>query len=122
MLKEKMLPVSILCLSISIIISASVISKGMQKSGQHVGAGLTYISSGLNNIASSANNNNSIQSGDNTFDLLTAANYLGISQGKLIELTKATISGPPYVKVGDQYIFNKIALDKWLETVRLEIK
>jgi hypothetical protein len=42
--------------------------------------------------------------------------------GRLIELTSAAGSGLTYVKVGDQYIFSKIALDKWLETVRLEIK
>ena len=35
MLKEKMLPISIICLAISIIISANIVSKGMNNNGAY---------------------------------------------------------------------------------------
>lgn len=61
--------------------------------------------------------------GKNTFDLTTAARYLGISEGSLLNLVSDEESGIPYIKISNSaYVFGKTALDKWLETARIEIK
>jgi excisionase family DNA binding protein len=123
MLKEKMLPVSIFCLAISIIISASIVTKGMKNNGQYVRTGLGDIGSGLNSISSSLNPyniNQGIQK-DN-YSLSEASIYLRISENKLIQLVNNKGSRIPYVKVGSDYIFNRNALDKWLETAKIEVQ
>ena len=122
MLKEKMLPISIFCLAISIIISAAILTKGMKNNGEYVRTGLGDIGSGLNNISSNFNyyNNNQGIPKDN-YSLDEASIYLRISQDKLIELVGNKGSGIPYVKIGGDYIFNRNALDKWLETAKIEV-
>lgn len=125
MLKEKILPISIFGLSISIIISASIIAKGMRYNGESVNNGLYHISNGLNNINNTVNNNstainNNGYSGEN-YNLYEAAEYIGVLQSRLKEITNIKESGIPYIKAGDEYIFNKNALDKWLETARVEV-
>ena len=123
MLKEKMLPMSIFCLAISIIISASIITKGMKNNGEYVGSGLGHIGSGLDNIGSSLNpyNINQRIPKDN-YSLNEASEYLRISVNKLIQLVGNKGSGIPYVKIGSDYIFNRNALDKWLETAKIEVE
>lgn len=125
MSKEKLLPISIFCLSISIIISSSIIAKGMKENGTYVNGGLINISQGLNNISNTVNyknNNNSTVGKTQTFNLYTAAQYLGITYDKLEQIVSLKDSGIPYIKIGNEYIFSKSALDKWLETGRVEIK
>jgi excisionase family DNA binding protein len=123
MLKEKMLPISIFCLAISIIISASILTKGMKNNGEYVGTGLGVIGHGLNNISSNLNpyNNNQGIPKDN-YSSAEAAIYLRISENKLMQLVSNKGSGIPYVKIGSDYIFNKNALDKWLETAKIEVQ
>jgi excisionase family DNA binding protein len=123
MLKEKMLPVSILCLAISIIISASIIAKGMKTNGDYVSTGLRNMGSGLNNIGSNLNpyNNNQGIPKDN-YSLDEASNYLNISENQLIQLVGDKGSEIPYVRIGTDYIFNRNALDKWLETAKIEMQ
>lgn len=123
MLKEKMLPGSILCLAISIIISASIVAKGMKSNGDYVRTGLRDIGSGLNNISSNLNpysNNQGIPK-DN-YSLNEASIYLRISEYKLIDLVVNKGSGIPFVRIGTDYIFNRNALDKWLETAKIEMQ
>lgn len=125
MLKEKLLPISIFGLSISIIISASIIAKGMRYNGESVNNGLYHISNGLNNINNTVNNNstainNNGYSGEN-YNLYEAAEYIGILQSRLKEIVAIDESGIPYIKAGNEYIFNKNALDRWLETARVEV-
>lgn len=129
MLKEKLLPISIFCLSISIIISASIISKGMRNNGESVNSGLYGISNGLNNINNTAiNNSNSTATNNNNgysnniYSLSDVASYIGISEIRLKEIIAIKEYGMPYIKTGNSYIFNKNALDKWLETARVEIE
>lgn len=123
MLKEKMLPISIFCLAISIIISASILTKGMKNNGEYVSTGLGDIGHGLNNISNNLNpyNNNQGIPKDN-YSLPEAAIYLRISENKLMQLVNNKGSGIPYVKIGSDYIFNRNALDKWLETAKIEIQ
>lgn len=130
MLKEKLLPISIFCLAISIIISASIIAKGMRNNGESVNNGLYGISNGLNNIsnkvADNNNSNNSTATNDygyykNIYSLGEAAAYIGISEIRLKEIIALKESGIPYIKTGTSYTFNKNALDKWLEVAIIEI-
>jgi len=83
MLKEKMLPISIFCLAISIIISALIVTKGMKNNGEYVRTGLRDIGSGLNNISSELNpyNNNQGIPKDN-YSLTEASKYLRISENQ----------------------------------------
>lgn len=123
MLKENLLPISILCLAISIIISASMLAKGMKTNGDYVSTGLRGIGSGLSNIGSNLNptNNNQGIPKDN-YSLDEASIYLRIPDYKLIELVSDKGSGIPYVRIGTDYIFSRNALDKWLETAKVEMQ
>lgn len=123
MLKEKLLSVSIFCLSASIIIGAFIIANGMKANGEYVSSGLSSITNGLNNMGNTFNNtNNNGVVFRSTYDLTAASTYLGISESELIKLVNIKEPGIPYVKIGNDYVFSKNALDKWLEIVRVEIK
>lgn len=123
MLKEKMLPISIFCLAISIVISASILTKGMKNNGEFIRTGLGDIGYGINNMSNNLNphNNNQGIPKDN-YSLFEAAIYLRISENKLMQLVNNKGSGIPYVKIGSDYIFNRNALDKWLETAKIEVQ
>ena len=121
MLKEKMLSISIFCLSISIIISSVVIAKGLEKNGNYIGSGMYNMSSQLSESIHNANYQN-IQNEKAIMNLDSAATYLGLSVNDLVEVIHTEGIGFPYVKVGSDFIINKNALDKWLETARIEIK
>lgn len=113
MSKEKLLPISIFCLAISLIISASIISNGMDNNGRFIGDG---ISQGLFNISNtvSQGNNNNLDSKD-ILSLDEASQYLGITQERLTQLIIKDDS-IPYVQISGKIIFSKNALDKWVET------
>ena len=123
MLKERILTISIFCLAVSIIISANIIANGMKTNGDYVSTGLSNMSQGLNSIARTTYNINdqtSVAMKRHTYNLNTAAGYLGITEGQLKSITDNKDSNIPHVKIGTEYIFSKSALDKWLETVRIE--
>ena len=131
MMNEKTLATSIFCLAISIIISAVIIANGMKSNGELVSSGLanasgslgSNINNGLNFFGSGTKNNDvTTPTKANTFDLSAAAEYLGIAEITLKELVSTKSSGIPYIKNGTFYTFSKNALDKWLETARVEIK
>ena len=119
MLKDKLLPISIFCLAISIVIGASIISKGMQFNGRFISEG---VSQGLNNINNTINNKitNDVYE-KNTMNLSDAAAYLGISEEKLIKVVYNEESKIPYIKIDGYLIFSKNALDKWIEESRFEM-
>lgn len=121
MLKEKILPISIFCLALSMIISASIIAKGMNKNGQYVSGGLSSIGSGLNDINNTINQFNIRENHRNNYNLFEASVYLGISERRLTDLVNNKNSGIPYLKIEGYYVFSKSALDKWLETARVEM-
>lgn len=121
MLKEKILSISIFCLSISIIISSVIIAKGITDNGNYIGSGMYNMS---NQLAKSINDvvyYNNENSQDN-MNIDTAASYLGLTVNDLVKVIHTEGIGFPYVKVGSNFIINKSALDKWLETARIEIK
>lgn len=124
MLKDKIRLLAIICVSISIIVSARIIADGMKNCGGNISSGFFSVSGGLNSIASTINNsnrNNEVVE-RNTFSLETAANYLGVTEDSLIKIIKDKQAGIPYIKMGEYYILNKDALNKWLETARVEVK
>ena len=116
MLKEKLLPISIFTLAFAIIISAFIISKGMEANGSYVSSGLDSIANQLNDM-----NNSSSYYNDENLDLSEAAAYLNISEHQLLELTTFYDPGIPYIKIDGIYIFNKKAIDNYLQTTRIEI-
>lgn len=122
MLKEKALPVAIFGLAISIIISAVIVGNGLKGGGDSIFTGLSAVSQGISSAASSNGNTDNVVYTRNTYDLPAASAYLGISEVQLIDLVNASDSGIPYIKIGSAYIFSKSALDKWMETARVEIK
>lgn len=113
MSKDKILPISIFSLAISIIISAYLISKGMENKGRFIADG---ISNGLYNTSNTINSNsyNNIENGG-IFNLTSAAKYLGLSEERLMQIMNNEESKIPYIKVGSDFIFSKNALNKWVE-------
>ncbi|MCF0147794.1 MAG: helix-turn-helix domain-containing protein [Clostridium sp.] len=114
MSKYKFLSVSIFTLALSIIISASIISKGIENKGRYIGDGLYQ---GANNISTTIRDR-SFNDKENNKDVFTqddAALYLGISQERLMQIINNEKSNIPYVKVAENFIFSKNALDKWIE-------
>ena len=114
MSKYKFLSVSIFTLALSIIISASIISKGIENKGRYIGDGLYQ---GANNISTTIRDL-SFNDKENNKDVFTqddAALYLGISQERLMQIINNEKSNIPYVKVAENFIFSKNALDKWIE-------
>lgn len=119
MSKDKLLPISIFCLAISIVIGTSSISKGIENKGRFIADG---ISNGLYDISNTINQNNiNKQEEKNNLNLYDAAEYLGISQDVLMQIMNKEETKIPYIKFGNDYIFSKSALDKWVEESRFKI-
>lgn len=109
MSKEKLLPFSIICLSISILISAVIIFQGLKISSRNS-------SDKMSNALIAIKNSLSVNEERDIMNEMEAANYLGIS---LEEFTKAINNEElkmPSAYIANQYIFSKKALEKWLET------
>jgi len=122
MLKEKILTIAILCLSISIVISSLFIAKEIRNNGQYVNSSLSIMSGGLNKISNSLGYMNNSVNGNSSYSSAEAAQYLGITRERLYEIANAKDFKMLYIKIGVDYYFSKNALDKWLETARVEIK
>lgn len=135
MLQNKMLSFSILCLAVSILFSSLILASCIKSNGEYVSSGLSSISGSINNnarcishIGSSLSEINDSISHSNisersSFGLWSAASYLGIDREDLLKIINNPDSGIPYIKKkNDIYIFSKSALDKWLETARIEIE
>lgn len=110
MLKEKLLPISIFTLAFAIIIGAFIISRSIGVNKELV----------VNDMGNYLNSYNQEYLKDN-LDLSEAAEYLNISEHQLLELTTLYDPGMPYVKIDGIYIFNRNAINNWLETARVEI-
>jgi Helix-turn-helix domain len=117
-LKEKLLPISIFSLAISLVISASIIVNGMENNGRYIGDG---ISQGLFNITNTINqeNNSNLDSKD-ILSLDEAARYLGISQERLTQVIIKDDS-IPCVQISGEFIFSKNALEEWVKTSKFKM-
>ena len=85
-----------------------------------ISGGLGNIGAGLNSISN--NLYQGIPDENYNYSLEEASLYLKIPENKLIEIVDDGGIGIPYIKIGNEYIFNRNALDKWLETAIVEIK
>ncbi|QLY78452.1 DNA-binding protein [Clostridium intestinale] len=104
-MKDKLLAISIICLSFSLIIAASIIGRAIKT------APVSYFPNGLSvDLRQPQQTTN-----EKTYNLQTAAEYLGIAEFQLKSIIDDEHNDLPYTKVGDTYIFSKGALDKWLE-------
>lgn len=130
MLKEKMISISLICFSVSMIISAIIISSGMKSNGESLSNSVQNMSTSLSNsisqIANSISKSNSqdehsVVTKRQTYDLATAAAYLGINQSQLVAIIEDRSSAIPYIKLNNEYVFYKDALDKWMETARVDL-
>ncbi|WP_288222385.1 helix-turn-helix domain-containing protein [uncultured Clostridium sp.] len=113
MIKDKLLPTSIFCLAISIIIASINVSKSIENNGVIISSG---VSQGLNNINNTTKDvfiNNKDDS--DILNMYTASVYLGISEGKLIQIINDGESKIPYIDIKGDIRFSKKALDKWVE-------
>lgn len=118
MSKEKLLPISIFSLAISLIISTSIIANSMENNGRFVGEG---ISQGLFNISNtvSQENNSNLDSKD-ILSLDEASRYLGISQERLTQVIIKDDS-IPCVQISGKFIFSKKALEEWVKTSKFKM-
>ncbi|MDI9215799.1 helix-turn-helix domain-containing protein [Clostridium tertium] len=118
MSKEKLLPISIFSLAISLIISTSIIANSIENNGRFVGEG---ISQGLFNYSNVINeeNNNNLDSKD-ILSLDEASKYLGISQERLTQVIIKDDS-IPCVQISGQFIFSKKALEEWVKTSKFKM-
>ncbi|MBS5883849.1 MAG: helix-turn-helix domain-containing protein [Clostridium sp.] len=120
MLKEKLLPISIFSLAISLIISASIIANSMENNGRFIGDGISQGIFNLSNSVSQKENNYTYEQFKDVLSLYEASEYLGISQDQLRQVIQEDES-IPYVQIYGQLIFSKNAIDKWVETSKFKM-
>jgi len=113
MSKDKLLPISIFCLAISIIIAASVISNGIETKGRYISDGIFQGANNINTTIRDIFINNEDEK--TVLDKNEASEYLGVSIEGLMQIMNNEESKIPYIKVGEYFIFSKNAIDKWVE-------
>lgn len=112
MSKDKLLSISIFCLSISIIIGSYLISDGIKNKGRYIGDGIYQ---GLNSISTATRDDFNNKDDKKVLNAYDTSEYLGISQERLMQIMNSEESKIPYIKVGGDFILSKNALDKWVE-------
>lgn len=120
MSKEKLLPISIFSLAISLIISTSIIANSIENNGRFVGEGISQGLFNYSNVINEENINNNLDKKE-VLRLSDAATYLGITEERLMQVINKEEANIPYVKIGDDFIFSKNALDKWVETSKFKM-
>lgn len=106
-MRDKLLAISIICLSFSLIIAASIIGRAIKT------APVSYFPNSLN-VA--LQQQQSQKTEEKAYNLKTASEYLGIVEFQLKQIIEDENNDLPYKKIGETYIFSKNALDKWLES------
>lgn len=106
-MRDKLLAISIILLSFSLIIAASIIGRAIKT------APVSYFPNGLSvDLRQSQPQNTE----EKAYNLKSAAEYLGIVEFQLKQIIEDEHNDLPYKKIGETYIFSKNALDKWLES------
>lgn len=98
---NKLLPVSIIILAISITFGSIWIGLSLKELANQ---GI-YVNSQENDV----------------LDFDEAAQYLKISNSELVTLITEKNIGIHYVKINNKYIFSKEGLDRWLQSTQLEV-
>jgi len=99
---NKLVPISIIILSISIIFGSIWIGTSLKETANRS----TYIDVQENDI----------------LELGEAAKYLKLSEGDLLYLIRENSLGIKYVEINGKYIFSKEALRQWLGSIQIEIQ
>lgn len=134
-IKGNAMPIAIVILAICLVFSANSLEKAMRKvadssevNGQATLNGMYAIAqstSSIGSVMNNQNNNNIIMNpmGNKVMlDFVDTYRYLNISEDDLNKLVANPDTKIPYIKINGKYVFNKNALDKWLETARVEVK
>jgi hypothetical protein len=104
--KNKLLPLSIIILAISIIFGSIWIGFSLkQAANKSISIGSKVDSQG-----------------SDILEFNEAAKYLKISESELLYLVEGRGSGINYIKINNKYIFSKEGLDKWVQSNRLEVQ
>lgn len=120
--KEKLLPLSIICLAISLVVSSMIISKGLKESAFNTSGSL---SGSISSIGSSIGqlsytikeiNNNTKEIDKDLMNMKEAASYLGTSETNLFYSIQNKSITVPYTMIEGNQMFSKKAIDKWIET------
>ncbi|GFP76689.1 hypothetical protein [Clostridium fungisolvens] len=130
-IKGNAMPIAIVILGICLVFSVNSLKKSItdvasssEFNGRSIANGMYAIAQSNSNISNVMNNqnNNLIMNGKTMLDFVDTYRYLNISEDDLNKLVANSDTKIPYLKVNGKYIFNKNALDKWLETARVEVK
>lgn len=106
LMKDKLLAISIICLSFSLIIAASIIGRAIKTAP--VGSFPNGLSVDLRQPQQTTN--------ERTYNLQTASEYLGIAEFQLKQIIEDENNELPFRKIDGTYIFTKSGLDKWIES------
>jgi hypothetical protein len=120
--REKLLPLSIICLSISLVVSSIIIANGLREASfgasgslngsiSSVGNSVGYLSNTIKEI-----NNNTNGTDKDLMTMKEAASYLGTIENNLFYSIENKTITVPYTKIEGNYMFSKKAIDKWIET------
>jgi hypothetical protein len=113
---SKLVSFSIICLSISLIISSVIISKGLTDASSNVTYGLNNCSSSISSgLASSSQAVSTLPENDDFLALFDACQYLHMDEQSLRSYIGKSDSNIPYTTIGNSIIFSKKALNKWME-------
>ncbi|GKU24011.1 helix-turn-helix domain-containing protein [Clostridium folliculivorans] len=134
-IKGNAMPIAILILGLCLVFSANSLGKAMIKvadsyelNGQAGANGMYAIAqsnSYMGNAINNQSNNNLTSNSTNNktmLDFVDTYRYLNISEDDLNKIVASPDTKIPYIKISGKYVFNKKALDKWLETARVEVK
>lgn len=102
-----LLPISIFCFSIAIIVSANILSKSIINASANLNNGLM--------MSRQVINNNPQNEDKDIIDLYGAAVLLNTSPDNLIYLLNSNKIDIPCTKIQNTYIFSKKAISTWLE-------
>ncbi len=85
---------------------------------------LSDISNSINSLSIVHNDDSDYNSNNDTpekFDMAFASSYLNVEYDELVKLVEDKNSNIPFIRIGDDYIFYKDALDNWLKVAKVEI-
>lgn len=131
-IKGNAMPIAIVILGICLVFSANSLGKALTKvadssevNGQTTLNGMYAIAqstSSIGSVMNNQNNNNLTMNNKTMLDFVDTYRYLNISEDDLNKLVANPDTKIPYLKISGKYVFNKKALDQWLETARVEVK
>ncbi|WP_088189329.1 helix-turn-helix domain-containing protein [Desulfosporosinus sp. FKA] len=103
---EKVIALAVTFLALSILVSGYWIGRSLERGFAVNSNGMFQVSQSIQESINTAN-----VSQNDVLDQAQAANYLHVTEDRLLEVVDAI----PHVRVGGQNIFSKKALSEWVE-------